>query len=339
MSDPPSEPEEPIAPPAPSPEPERPAAPPEAGTVRWYDPAKRYGLLVRADGSTLFIPPYGLAEGQGPLGSEQPVTYVVRENKRGTYAAEVRATGPAAPNLSDTIRQIAALLGETEQKPRSQIRRIVRHLGPDAARGYVAEAQRVEAAGGMMLPDGSRRRTLGGVFFTLVRDALSPEEREQVFPPVFVRKPKPATPREPAPPPPPPPPPFGWDDRLDPIAAIKPQSGKATTVKVTLIGRPAAVDERPQLTMLTFTQAGPLPPLPKGLPVPNPVPPTTYSVYIGAKQWRQVAEALHNPEDVLIVEGVQVLDQPTGTIAVFATKTTTKLIQQASRQPRPPAEG
>src|SRR6266699_40753 len=53
------------------------------------------------------------------------------------------------------------------------------------------------------------------------------------------------------------------------------------------------------------------------------------------KQWRRVAEAMKDPEDTLIVEGFRQLDAQTGSIAVFATNTTTRKLQQAQRQTRP----
>lgn len=313
------------------------APPVESGTVRWFDAKKKMGVITRADGSTIFIPPYGLAEGQGALGFGQPVSFVERSNAKGPYAAEVTATGEAG-TPPDNLEQIAAELGESAPQALGQIRRILRHMGAKAAWRYVAEAKRVEAEGGMLIPDGSRRRTLGGVFFALVREGVSEEQRAVIFPPLFVRKEKPAKPKAPAEPPPPPPPPLSWEERLDLLAALRQHSGKAITVKVTIIGRPSKIEEQPQVTLLTLTHAGPLPALPKGIPVPDPVPATTYSVYVGKKQWKAVAEALSNPEDVIIVEGTQLLDPASGTIAVFATKTTTKLLQQASRAPRPPAD-
>lgn len=313
------------------------AAPAEAGTVLWFDAKKKMGVITRADGSTIFVPPYGLAEGQGPLIAGQAASFVPRENAKGAYAAEVQAAGVAPAHGGDAVLHIAEALGETAPQPLAQIRRILRHLGAKVAWGHVAEAQRVEAAGGMMLPDGSRRRTLGGVFFFLVREALTEEKRDVVFPPAFLQKKK-AKPKSEAPPPPPPPPPLTWEDRIALVEALRPHSGKAITVKVTVIGRPGQIEERPQVTLLTLTHVGPMPMLPKGMPIPDPLPATTYSIYIGKKQWKLVAEALQNPEDVLIVEGTQIFDGATGTIAVYATKTTTKLLQQASRQPRPPAQ-
>jgi CspA family cold shock protein len=311
---------------------------PEAGTIRWFDVAKKIGVILRQDGSTLFIPPYGLSKGQSTLAAGQPVSFIVREGKKGPYAAEVMATSAAPPSIGDLAAQLAADLGETSAQALSQLRRVIKELGPEAARHYVAEAQRVEAAGGLLIPDGSRRRTLGGVFFVLVRQNLTDEQRAIIFPPLYIRKTKKGRPAAAPTVEPPPAPPLGWEERIDIIETLKTQSGKATSVKVTLIGRPNQIEELPQVTLLTLTHAGPLPALPKGIPIPDPVPATTYSVYISKKQWKNVAEAITNPEDALIVEGTQVLDPATGTISVFVMKATTKLLQQASKQPRP-AEG
>jgi len=76
--------------------------------------------------------------------------------------------------------------------------------------------------------------------------------------------------------------------------------------------------------------------LPAGLPLPSveQVEATRYNVYIAAKQWRKVAEAIADPEDVLIVEGFQMLDRERGTIAVFASNVSTKKLQIAAKQPK-----
>ena len=103
-------------------------------------------------------------------------------------------------------------------------------------------------------------------------------------------------------------------------------------MKVTLIGRPGKVVEQRDFTLLRMTHSGPLPSLPKGIPAPQQVPETTYIVYIGAKQWRNVAEAIKNPEDSLIVEGAQIYDAQFKAISIFATNVTTKALQQAKRQ-------
>ena len=93
------------------------------------------------------------------------------------------------------------------------------------------------------------------------------------------------------------------------IAGLHTGRGKLTSVKITLMGRPTDVSEQAAFTLLnlTVTRAA-FPTLPRGVPLPEPVPPTTYSVFIGKKQWKQVAESLKQPKDVLIIEGTQMLN-------------------------------
>ena len=79
------------------------------------------------------------------------------------------------------ITQIATTLGETESVPLMHIRRIIQTLGPERALQLLEQAQTVEAQGGLMLFDGSRRRTLGGVFFRLVREQTTPAERSRIW--------------------------------------------------------------------------------------------------------------------------------------------------------------
>lgn len=47
---------------------------------------------------------------------------------------------------------------------------------------WLEETLAIEASGGMMVNNGERRRTPGGVFFYLVKGRLSKELRQQLFP-------------------------------------------------------------------------------------------------------------------------------------------------------------
>ncbi len=85
------------------------------------------------------------------------------------------------PNpITNTATAIADQLGETVGGARATIWRTVRTLGPERAQAFVAQAQEVEANGGMLVPDGSRKRTLGGIFFYLVRTQISDDEAMQI---------------------------------------------------------------------------------------------------------------------------------------------------------------
>ena len=49
-----------------------------------------------------------------------------------------------------------------------------------SARLGFAQGLAVEAKGGMLVPDGSRKRTLGGIFFYLVRTQLADDEAMRI---------------------------------------------------------------------------------------------------------------------------------------------------------------
>jgi hypothetical protein len=89
------------------------------------------------------------------------------------------ATGKAAPRAA--IDEIAAQFGETEDEPKRLIKRALRTLGEERVRAFVAPALEVEAAGGLLLPDGSRRRTPGGVLFYLMRIGIDKKTSRKIF--------------------------------------------------------------------------------------------------------------------------------------------------------------
>src|SRR5918998_1547127 len=215
--------------------------------------------------------------------------------------------------------RIADALGEQVHGPRAQVGRVVQVLGIERTQAIYEQALEVEAAGGMMLPDGSRRRTPGGVFFKLVRDSVSEVEREKIFPPQpWTKKRKQPQQSTPAAAPSAPP-------SAVLITEIPNATGEARTVKITLVGRPGRIIAK-QGYIITSMEHSKVPSLPKGMPTP-PTKPTTYTVYISQKQWQKVAEALANPEDVLIAEGTSVYDPMLEGIAVYVTNASTKLLQ------------
>ena len=106
-------------------------------------------------------------------------------------------------------------------------------------------------------------------------------------------------------------------------------------MKLTLTGRPGPLTVHSAGYVTTTLHTTKVPPLPKGLPAP-PTNPTTYTVYFTPKQWNQIAPALADAEDVLIVEGFPASDPAQESIAVYTTRVTTKQLQQAQRAAQPP---
>jgi hypothetical protein len=257
----------------------------------------------------------------------------------GTSVAAKSSEPPQAhhkePSQHEVAKMIADQLEETDEKAVAQIHHLVWRLGRTQSLTLLAETLQIEERGGMMLPDGSRRRTAGGVFFLLAKTKGQKKERP------WKGMPKPAKPQEnnaekheqkaQAAKPPVTPPAFTWEDRLSVVQTITAEKGTARTVKITLIGRPGKMVDKGSC-IVTIMQENKVPALPKGLPVPQAVT-TNYVVYIAAKQWKNVSEALNDPDDILIIEGFPQLDAKNNSIAVFATNTTTKKLQAGRRQP------
>jgi hypothetical protein len=99
----------------------------------------------------------------------------------------------------------------------------------------------------MMVPDGSRTRTLGGILFYLVRTQVSDAEVVAInamWRSKHKRKKLGRSQGQAEPPMPAPPtlPPFVWDEAAPIIAELTAHPGAATTVKVT-VGRPNQIVE------------------------------------------------------------------------------------------------
>ncbi len=236
-------------------------------------------------------------------------------------------TPATADTLNSVTAAIADQLGETEDVPRRMIRRAVQTLGAERARALLAEALAVEAGGGLPLPDGSRRRTPGGVFFHLVRAQAAPAERKAIFPRGRGSRAG-GAPAAPA---------FTWDDYGALAPTLARGLGEASTVKITVIGRPQQVQARGEVVVVPL-RSEKLPTLPKGLPTP-PAGGTAYAVLIARKQWQKVAEALQQPGDRLVVEGYPTLDPRFPGITVLATNVTTTALQAAKREAQRAPQG
>ncbi len=256
----------------------------------------------------------------------EPAPAETTSERHGARAMSAEAQALAA--------EIANALGETAPDPVGQIAHAVDRLGVERARVFFSQVQDIEAGGGRMLPDSSRRRTPGGLFFLLVRQNADVSRRDKVyiFPQFFQqKKPRAATGDNavaaPAS--------VVWTDDIYHALTqqLQQEPGRATTVKITVIGRPGAAIEQDQAVAVALTSEK-VPTLPKGLP--EPPAGTRYTVFVARKQWAKVAETLAaDPEDAAIIEGYAALDPRVDGIAVYATSVTTKRLQAAKRAATP----
>lgn len=219
--------------------------------------------------------------------------------------------------MPDEILHLAQEIAARLEEPNAElIAVIIGQIGAARTHDLLQQTLAAEAAGGLLVHSGKRRRTPGGVFFKLAKDSTSPEERHVIWP----RRERTDDERQP----------LAWDDRLAHAPQLLAARGTAMSTKLVITGRPGRIIES-QGVILTAMQAGERrPTLPKGLPEP-PAGGTTYIVYIAAKQWAKVAQAIQDPGDALIVEGYPYFDAKLNSMALLAQNITTRNLQRAQR--------
>ncbi|MBA3868221.1 MAG: hypothetical protein H0X30_03635 [Anaerolineae bacterium] len=198
--------------------------------------------------------------------------------------------------------ELAALLGEKHHGVISQIRRIVQLCGVDFTREMYAATLEIEATGGMLLPDHSRRRTPGGVFFHLVRSKLDEDQKKQVF----HGNSQAGIPL------------LSWTKRIAIIQSLQTGQGKIGSLTVSLRGRPEQVEKRAEVVVIHLLDEPSIVNLPRGIPKP-PSTPSVVEVYVALEKWEKVEAAITNSSDRLLVEGICVFNTQTKSMVVFAT--------------------
>jgi hypothetical protein len=230
-----------------------------------------------------------------------------------------------SPDQVEFARHIARQLQEADW---GLIGSVIQILGAEVVQTLLQETLDIEAQGGWMLADNSRRRTTSGVFLVLAKQRMTRDEQKYLrgLPrAMFPRNNRPKGSLKA----------FDWPQRRHLLAPLRKQHGSATTVKAVLVGRPTTITQQPTHVILTLTHPPKAQSLPRGLPTPGPELLSDYTVYVAAKQWKKVAAALADPEDVLIIEGLCTFNEPLGGMAVYATSVTThnlQVIQRAQKQ-------
>lgn len=106
--------------------------------------------------------------------------------------APAEATQPAKSTYhAELAARIADELGEKQRFPRSQIKHIIWALGHQQTLDLVKQAKEIYNGEGLMIPSGTRKRTLGGIFFYLAYSEGKPKEGRRLTRPTW-KPPKPA---------------------------------------------------------------------------------------------------------------------------------------------------
>ena len=184
-------------------------------------------------------------------------------------------------------------LAEALQEPkRALLLKVLRTVGQARCAAILADMLQCEAHGGMLTKDGPRRRTPGGVFFQLVKERATRQERRRLFPQPAPQHGQVQPRRQPQGQPQRPPTALTWDEARSLMQTLTTEpAGEARTMKLTLIGRPGKVETRGQAVVFRM-QGKPPGALPRGLP---PVPaqaPMTWNVMVALRQWNWVKDSL-----------------------------------------------
>lgn len=229
--------------------------------------------------------------------------------------------------MSDNTALVEEIAHALTEKNVELIKTAVEVIGAERAQALLQQALAVEAQGGMLTSDESRRRTPGGVFFQLVRKGISKEERKAIFPvvrPPKKKRAKATTPKAPTPS-------ITWEEAKAMIAQAIKATGDARTVKLNLVGRPLKVIQQKDCVVASLKGKQP-PALPKGLP---PVPEgsaITWAVFIAHSQWAKVKASIEqNEKDALIIEGYPVVGK-NGVAAVMTTNCKSVMMERAARE-------
>jgi hypothetical protein len=220
------------------------------------------------------------------------------------------------------IKQIADELNEPNL---DLIGKVIAVIGSQRAQEFLQKTLAIEESGGMTVSDKSRRRSPGGVFFYTVRHTIPKAEAKQIWPPApkGQAQMQPQAVKAPT-----------WDEVKQLIQQAVKSSGEATTVKITLVGRPGKVVQQEACVVLTM-KGKPPGALPKGVPTPPANSAITWAVFIANKQWNTIKNSIQtNEDDQLIVEGYPVVDPKSGTSVVLATNCKSMLLERAKRNPQ-----
>src|SRR5690606_37200261 len=132
----------------------------------------------------------GLRRAMATVESDAPLLGIIGQLNQQPLGEQAIVASPAQPpdtpgDLSKrqiaASNEIAANLNEKARWPRMLIRQTVGACGVRFAMEMMRRAQEIDAGEGMLVPDGSHRRTVGGVFFCSSRQSMTADLGGHIF--------------------------------------------------------------------------------------------------------------------------------------------------------------
>ena len=226
-----------------------------------------------------------------------------------------------SPEQVTTTKQIIKGLNELNGRVRFQISSIVYLLGIEKANDLYARAVAIQEKGGIPYPEENRNRSGGEVLVHLAGSLHQvvfpkfgePHIKSSSAKTASAQPAAQATKDGFA---------LTWENRKLLVNEALQNQGTSAGAKVIITGRPASVAQKGDSVVIVLQQNLKQTGLPKG--VPFMTTPTTYIVYIGKKQWAKCTAVFDDPNDALMIEGLQTYDAEYQAMAILATNVTTR---------------
>lgn len=246
---------------------------------------------------------------------------VARDQLRAQLAAASRRDAPE----QKTAALLAEALGESSVRVVRLLARYVSYAGPEQALSLLDRTKEIEAADGMLVNDGSRRRTKGGVFFKLAKDALPKDVVNIVFPWTQRSSTPPQKALEP----------LAWKHRESVITALLADAASVglvhrVTARLTVaVKQRTTLDELGGSVLFEGTVPAGRPGLPRGIPQPPEAKPVR--VLCPARQAQRVPDLHKHKDDRLVAEGYPCLGADGGLLLLASTASSLNALKRKAR--------
>jgi len=217
-------------------------------------------------------------------------------------------------------QEVADRLGETDEQPLSQIQALIELVGIDLVNKMLEQAIKLHEEGEMFIHRKVRKRTLGGIFFYIIKGELEEDIRQKIFPAFGKSAEMPI---------------INWDERADVVKSILDEKKYAGYFRrnpvVTLQGRPSFVKEYGKTVVIVVEYAPSETPFPSGVPA-HPFDKIRYYLYIGYRHWQKIEVAMKNPKDYFVAQGYMIWDAELEGMAVFVNRLSTREMDKQNRR-------
>lgn len=104
-----------------------------------------------------------------------------QQRRQERIALDLQALGIVS-SLDPSDPRFHVLAAKALREPQIHlVKNVVQAIGAEATLGLLAKTKDIQESGGLQAQQGGALKTAGGVFFSLVKDTVSPEVKQEIF--------------------------------------------------------------------------------------------------------------------------------------------------------------